>query len=63
MEILITAATDILKQMLPLLISFIWEKANEPTTVEDAAPDAARRDRLLAAIRLRHSAGGHDSSH
>jgi hypothetical protein len=55
--ILIPAAADIAKALLPSLLQFIWETAHEPTTVEDAAPDDARRQRLLAAIRLRHPGG------
>jgi hypothetical protein len=58
--ILITVAADLLKALLPTLLSFLWEKAHEPTTVEDAKTDDARRARLLAAIRLRRSAGGDD---
>jgi hypothetical protein len=58
MPLLMTLAADLLKTLLPQLLSFLWEKAHEPTTVEEAAPDNARRDRLLAAIRLRRSAGG-----
>ena len=63
MNILITAAADLLKALLPALLQFLWEKAHEPTTVEDARTDDARRDRLLAAIRLRRSAGGDDPNH
>jgi hypothetical protein len=63
MDILITAAADILKALLPQLLSFFWEKAHEPTTVEDALPDADRRSRLLAAIRLRGRAGGDGAGH
>jgi hypothetical protein len=42
---------ELLKDLVPQLLAFVWEKTHEPTTVEDAAPDPARRDRLLAAIR------------
>jgi len=55
--ILIPAAADIAKALLPSLLQFIWETAHEPTTVEDAAPDDARRQRLLAAIHLRRPGG------
>jgi hypothetical protein len=49
--ILIPVVADVLKATLPSLLQFVWEKAHEPTTVEEAAPDDVRRDRLLAAIR------------
>ena len=55
--ILIPAAADVAKALLPSLLQFIWEKAHEPTTVEEAAPDDARRQRLLAAVRLRRANG------
>ena len=55
--ILIPALADVGKALLPGLLQFLWEKAHEPTTVEDAAPDDARRQRLLAAVRLRRPAG------
>jgi hypothetical protein len=63
MSLLITVAADLIKALLPSLLSFLWEKAHEPTTVEDAAPDDARRDRLLAAIRLRRNPGGDNPQH
>jgi hypothetical protein len=59
-SLLINAAADLLKALLPTLLSFLWEKAHEPTTVEDAKTDDARRARLLAAIRLQRNAGGND---
>ena len=55
--ILVPAAADVVKALLPSLLQFLWETAHEPTTVEDAAPDDARRQRLLAAIRLRRADG------
>ncbi len=55
--ILIPAAADVVKALLPSLLQFLWETAHEPTTVEEAAPDDARRDRLLAAIRQRRPVG------
>ena len=55
--ILIPAAVDVLKALLPALAEFVWEKGHEPTTVEEAVPDDARRQRLLAAVRLRHPNG------
>ncbi len=55
--ILIPAAADVVKAILPSLLQFLWEHAHEPTTVEEAAPDDARRERLLAAVRLRGSGG------
>jgi hypothetical protein len=62
MSILITILAELLKDALPPLLEFLWEKSHEPTTVEDAASDNARRDRLLDAIheRLRRNAGGDD---
>jgi len=48
MAILLSVAADLLKTLLPTLLNFLWEKAHEPTTVEESAPDDARRDRLLA---------------
>jgi hypothetical protein len=61
--ILITAAADLLKTLLPTLLTFLWNKAHEPTTVEQARTDDGRRDRLLAAIRLRRSASGNNPNH
>jgi hypothetical protein len=61
--LLLTVITDILKALLPQLLSFCWEKAHEPTTVEEAAPDDARRDRLLAAVRLQRGPGGDGPRH
>jgi hypothetical protein len=61
--ILITAVADLLKTLLPTLLTFLWNKAHEPTTVEEAKTDDARRDRLLAAVRLRRSQGGNDPNH
>lgn len=58
MSLLFTFLADLLKAVLPELLEFAWEKAHENTTVEDATVDPARRDRLLAAIRLRRGAGG-----
>ncbi len=55
--ILIPAAADVAKALLPSLLQFLWEKAHEPTTVEEAAPDDDRRERLLAAVRLRRAGG------
>jgi hypothetical protein len=55
--ILIPAAADVVRALLPSLLQFLWETAHEPTTVEEAAPDDARRDRLLAAIRQRKPGG------
>jgi hypothetical protein len=63
MTLLISIATELLKAIVPELLEFLWSKAHEPTTIEDAQPDAARRDRLLAAIRLRRSAGSNDPNH
>jgi hypothetical protein len=63
MSIFLPLAADLLKTFLPAILSFLWEKAHEPTTVEEAKTDDARRDRLLAAIRLRRSAGGNDPNH
>jgi hypothetical protein len=63
MDILITAAVDVIKALLPELLQFLSEKANEPTTVEDALPDPARRSRLLAAVRLRRDAGSDGAGH
>jgi len=60
MAILLSVAADLLKTLLPTLLQFFWDKAHEPTTVEESAPDDARRDRLLAAIQLRRSAGGNN---
>ena len=54
----ISAAAALLKALLPALLSFLWSKLNEPVTVEEAAPDDARRDRLLAAIRLQRGESG-----
>jgi hypothetical protein len=58
MSILISLMAELIKAALPELLSFAWEKAHVPTTIEDAAPDADRRQRLLDAIRMRGSAGG-----
>ncbi len=55
--ILIPAAADVVKALLPSLLQFLWEKAHEPTTVEEAAPDDTRRQRLLEAVRLRGTGG------
>ncbi len=63
MNLLVTVAADLLKTLLPMLFTFLWNQAHEPTTVEDAKPDDARRDRLLAAIRLRRSESGHHPDH
>jgi hypothetical protein len=63
MSIFLPLAADLLKTLLPAIRSFIWEKAHEPTTIEEAKTDDARRDRLLAAIRLRRSAGGNNPNH
>ncbi len=63
MSFLATVLADVLKTLLPMLISFLWEKAHEPTTIEDAAVDNARRDRLLAAIRLQRSESGEHPQH
>jgi hypothetical protein len=53
LAVLIPVLADVAKALLPSLLQFVWEKAHEPTTVEEAAPDEARRRRLLAAVRLR----------
>jgi hypothetical protein len=63
MSILIPFIVELLKSLLPDLLNFAWEKAHEPVTVEDATPDPARRDRLLAAIRLQRGASGDDPNH
>lgn len=58
MSILISLMAELIKAALPELLSFAWEKAHVSTTIEDAKPDADRRQRLLDAIRMRGSAGG-----
>jgi hypothetical protein len=63
MNILAAVAADLLKAMLPELLSFIWEKTHEPVTVEEARTNDDRRSRLLAAIRLRRSAGDNHPQH
>jgi hypothetical protein len=63
MSLLLTFLTDLLKAVLPELLDFAWEKAHENTTVQEASNDPARRDRLLAAIRLRQHPGGDDPNH
>ena len=55
--ILIPVVADIARAVLPSLLQFFWEQAHEPTTVEEAAPDDARRQRLLAAVRGRRPNG------
>jgi hypothetical protein len=61
MPILFDVIAQLLKAVLPELLSFAWEKAHESTTIEDGATDPARRQRLLDAIRLRGSPGGGSS--
>jgi hypothetical protein len=57
MSILVVLLGELIKAALPELLSFAWEKSHESTTIEDAKPDADRRQRLLDAIRMRRSTG------
>lgn len=64
MSTLLTILAELLKSLLPAVLNFTWEKSHEPTTVEEAKPDDARRDRLLAAIRrMRDKPGGDGAEH
>ena len=63
MSILITLLADLLKVALPELLSFAWEKSHAPTTIENAAPDPALRDRLLTSIRLQRTNSDNNPNH
>jgi hypothetical protein len=52
MSILASFLAELLKAVLPELLSFAWEKAHEPTTVENAAPDPALRESINVFDRL-----------
>jgi hypothetical protein len=55
MSFVLAIFAELLKDALPQLLEFFWEKAHEPaTTAEDAADDPVRRERLLAAIHQQH---------
>ena len=63
MNIFVTLAADLLKTLVPMLFTFLWNQSHAPTTIEEARSDVARRDRLLAAIRLRRSQSGDNPNH
>ena len=63
MSILISLLAELVKAALPELLSFAWEKSHVPTTVENAAPDPALRDRLLSSIRLRRTNSDNNPNH
>jgi hypothetical protein len=63
MLILTTLLTELLKALLPELLSFAWEKSHAPTTIENAAPDPALRDRLLSSIRLQRTNSDNNPNH